>query len=261
MMPPTLAQKPKRNKVRQAMQFYKSYIRPKAIGFDLDDTLYDNRPVLINAEQKLHQFLLHEFPKTQQLSIGDWTDIRLAVTQLQPTLQQDITLARQASLAQGLLNSGYTQQQANDGMMRAMEVFLMARNNIVLSSSVHKTLTLLQKYFRLFVISNGNADIKKFGIDHYFEFALQPSQNTSPAIAMKPANDMFIEAERRLALSGNDILYIGDHPTSDIKGSGDMSWQSGWINSGCKPFDHYKKPLQLPTFEFQRINDLMQLIT
>ncbi|MGB1298912.1 MAG: HAD family hydrolase, partial [Psychrobium sp.] len=70
------------------MQFYKSYIRPKAIGFDLDDTLYDNRPVLINAEKELHQFLLQAYPKTQQLSISDWTDIRLAVTRLQPTLQQ-----------------------------------------------------------------------------------------------------------------------------------------------------------------------------
>ncbi len=243
------------------MQFYKSYIRPKAIGFDLDDTLYDNRPVLINAEQKLHQFLLHEFPKTQQLSISDWTDIRLAATRLQPKLRHDITLARQVSLAQGLLNSGYTQQQANDGMMKAMNVFLAARNNITLSSSVHDTLALLKKHFRLFVITNGNADINQFGIDHYFEFALQPSQDTSPVIAMKPAKDMFNEAQRRLALSGNDILYIGDHPTSDIKGSGDMGWQNGWINPSCKSFDHYKKPLQLPTVEFQRINDLMQLIT
>lgn len=241
------------------MQFYKSYIRPKAIGFDLDDTLYDNRPVLINAEEKLHQFLRHEFPKAQQLSISDWAEIRLAETRLQPTLQQDITLARQVSLAQGLLNSGYTQQQANDGMMRAMEVFLMARNNIVLSPSVHKTLTLLQKHFHLFVITNGNADIKKFGIDHYFEFALQPSQDTSPAIAMKPANDMFIEAERRLALSGNDILYIGDHPTSDIKGSGDMGWQSGWFNAHQRPLIHYKKPQQLPTFEYNSILQLTNL--
>ena len=241
------------------MQFYKSYIRPKAIGFDLDDTLYDNRPVLINAEKKLHQFLLQEFPKTQQLSISDWTDIRLAVTRLQPTLQQDITLARQASLKQGLLNSGYTQQQANNGMMRAMEVFLASRNNITLSSSVHDTLALLKKHFRLFVITNGNADIKRFAIDHYFEFALQPSQDFSPVISMKPANDMFIEAERRLALSGNDILYIGDHPTSDIKGSGDMGWQSGWFNVHQHPLIHYKKPQQLPTFEYNSILQLTNL--
>ena len=146
-------------------------------------------------------------------------------------------------------------------MMRAMAVFLAARNNITLSSSVHDTLALLKKHFRLFVITNGNADINKFGIDNYFEFALQPSQDTSPVVAMKPANDMFIESERRLALSGNDILYIGDHPTSDIKGSNQMGWQSGWFNSNNTSFDHYKKSLQLPSFEFQAINDLTQLIT
>ena len=239
------------------MQFYKSYIRPKAIGFDLDDTLYDNRPVLINAEEKLNLFLHHEFPKTQQLSINDWTNIRLEITRLQPTLQQDITLARQVSLRQGLLNSGYSEQQANNGSMKAMKVFLTARNSIELTPSVHETLALLQQHFRLFVITNGNADIKRFGIDHYFEFALQPSQDASPVISMKPANDMFIEAERRLALSGNDILYIGDHPTSDIKGSGDMSWQNGWFNAHLRPLIHYKKPQQLPTFEY---NDILQLI-
>jgi len=241
------------------MQFYKSYIRPKAIGFDLDDTLYDNRPVLINAEEKLNQFLHHEFPKTQQLSINDWTDIRLEITRLQPTLQQDITLARQVSLTQGLLNSGYTQQQASDGTVKAMEVFLMARNNITLSSSVHETLTLLQKHFRLFVITNGNADINKLGIDHYFEFALQPSQDTSPVVAMKPANDMFIEAEKRLGLSGSNILYIGDHPTSDVKGSVIMGWQSGWFNAHRRPLIHYKKPQQLPTFEYNHILQLTNL--
>lgn len=242
------------------MIFYKDFTRPKAIGFDLDDTLYDNQPILLAAEQTLHQFLLNNFPKTAAFSIKDWTRIRSVVTQLQPDLRQDVTLARQVSLRQGLINCGYLEQQADCGAMKAMEVFLTARNNITLSSSVHDTLMLLQKHFRLFVITNGNADINKFGIDRYFEFALQPSQESSPAIRMKPARDMFIEAEKRLGLSGSDILYIGDHPISDIKGSVQMNWNSGWFNQRNTSFNLYNKTLQLPNFEFQTLELLSSLV-
>ena len=37
------------------MQFYRTFKRPVAIGFDLDDTLYDNLPVLLTAEDELHK--------------------------------------------------------------------------------------------------------------------------------------------------------------------------------------------------------------
>ena len=35
------------------MQFYRSFRSPKALTFDLDDTLYDNHPVILRAEQAM----------------------------------------------------------------------------------------------------------------------------------------------------------------------------------------------------------------
>ncbi|MGB1299441.1 MAG: HAD-IA family hydrolase [Psychrobium sp.] len=241
------------------MQFYKSFTRPKAIGFDLDDTLYDNRPVLLAAEEKLHQFLVANHPKTVQLNIEDWTQIRLQLANEQPHLKQDVTLARNIALIQGFITCSYAQEQAEIAANQAMEVFLTARNDITISKSVVSTIKALKQHFRLFVISNGNADITKMGISELFEFALHPSQNATPAIAMKPAADMFVEAENRLGLSGKDILYIGDHPVSDIVGSNNANWQSGWLNVHQRPLSHYKKPQQLPTFEFSDISQLSLL--
>ncbi|MGB0834189.1 MAG: HAD family hydrolase [Psychrobium sp.] len=241
------------------MQFYKHFTRPKAIGFDLDDTLYDNRPVLLAAEAKLHQFLVANHPKTAALNIEDWTRIRLQLAKEQPHLRQDVTLARNKALIQGFIACGYPQEQAEISANQAMEIFLAARNDITVSESVISTLKALKQYFSLFVISNGNADITKMGISELFEFALHPRQNATPAIAMKPAADMFVAAEKRLCLSGKDILYIGDHPVSDIVGSNNANWQSGWLNVHQRPLNHYKKPQQLPTFEFSDITQLSLL--
>lgn len=241
------------------MQFYKNFTRPKAIGFDLDDTLYDNRPVLITAEEKLHQFLVVNHPKTAALNIEDWTQIRLQLAKEQPHLKQDVTLARNKALTQGFIACGYPQQQAEMATNQAMEVFLAARNNITVSESVINILKSLKQHFRLFVISNGNADITKMGISELFEFALHPSQSATPAIAMKPAADIFVAAEKRLGLSGKDILYIGDHPISDIVGSNNANWQSGWLNVHQRPLNHYKKPQQLPTFEITEFSQLTML--
>lgn len=240
------------------MQFYKDFTRPKAIGFDLDDTLYDNYPVLMAAEQKLHRFLLINHLKTAQLSIDDWTNIRIQLANTKPQLMQDVSLARHTALIHGFITCGYEKSQAQQAADQAMQVFLAARNDISISESVLTTLKQLKQHYRLFVISNGNADINKMGISDLFEFALHPSQSTKPTIAMKPAADMFIAAEKQLGLSGEDILYIGDHPVSDIVGSNNANWQSGWLNVHQRPLNHYKKPQQLPTFE---ITELSQLTT
>lgn len=237
------------------MQFYRPFTQPKAIGFDLDDTLYDNQPVLLAAESALHRFLQENYPKVSRLSISDWTQLRLEVVTKTSALKNDVSMARLHSLVHGLKTAGYTQPDSEAGARLAMDCFLHARSNIDVAPSVHQALAQLAKRYRLFVISNGNADIQKLGLSTYFEFALKPSLETP----MKPAADLFNAAQHQLQLSGLDILYIGDHPISDIVGSNNAGWQSGWINPHHHNINHYQKPLQLPSFEFQNITELTQL--
>ena len=238
------------------MQFYRAFKRPIAIGFDLDDTLYDNLPVLIAAEDALHQFMMSQFPNTASLSIQDWTNLRLALVAKNPALGHDVTEARRQSIYAGLATCGYDEKTCQQGSQQALEHFLLWRNKIVISPSVHQLLNNLSQQFTLFVISNGNADIKQLGLSTYFSFSLAPSIDTP----MKPAPNLFQQAEKLLGLSGSDILYVGDHPVSDIVGSGKMGWQNAWLNAKNIPLDHYKKPLSLPTFEIAEITHLTELL-
>jgi putative hydrolase of the HAD superfamily len=239
------------------MQFYRAFKRPQAIGFDLDDTLYDNRPVLINAEHALHTFLLANFPKTTALSIKNWMSLRTNLILKQPSLKHDVSLARLKALNAGLLASGYSQQDSKIGSERALEHFLVWRNKIVITPEIHSLLNDLSKQYTLFAISNGNADVQQLSLDKYFDFALRPSLT----VPMKPAAALFQQAQHRLNLSGSTILYVGDHPVSDIVGSNNVGWQSAWFNPNKLSLNHYKKPLQLPIFEFNTIGELRYLLT
>jgi len=238
------------------MLFYRTFKRPKAIGFDLDDTLYDNRPILMAAENALHQFLIEKFPKTASLTIKDWTEIRSKLVHQKIELQHDVSRARLHALEAGLLICGYHKEESTRGSQQALKHFLHWRNKIDIKPEVHQLLEELSQQFTLFSITNGNADISQFGLEKVFSFALRPSLT----VPMKPSAELFQQAQQKLNFSGLDILYIGDHPVSDIVGSNNMKWQSAWFNPQKIALNHYKKPLQLPTLEFEQITELKLLL-
>jgi len=239
-----------------SIRCYKNYHKPLAIGFDLDDTLYDNQPVLAQAEQKLQAFLHHHFPKSQQYTLGDWLALRNHAISLEPSLVNDTSASRLVALELGLNRLGYSDREAKDGAISAFSEFYDWRNTIAIDQQTHQLLQLLSSHFRLFVISNGNADVSRLGLEHYFEFALHPS----PEIAMKPASTLFELAQQRLNIPAHLISYVGDHPISDISGANNVGWQSIWLNQGDGNFDHYKKSLQLPTLELTSLGELEHLI-
>jgi len=238
-----------------SIRCYKNYTKPVAIGFDLDDTLYDNRPVLLRAEHQLNLFLHHHFPLTQQYSRKNWLSLRHQVITDAPSLLNDTSASRLAALSLGLTQLGYGKLEADDGAAQAFEEFLVWRNKVVISDKTHQLLAQLQKKFRLFVISNGNADVTRLGLAPYFEFALHPSVH----IAMKPEITLFQQAQQRLDIAASSISYVGDHPISDVFGANNAGWQSIWFNPTSARFDHYKKPLQLPTIEVSSLSELMLL--
>jgi len=234
---------------------YKNYQKPIALGFDLDDTLYDNRPVLLNAERKLRAYLTLHFPKTQSYLPADWLAFRHQAIDYLPALNNDTSALRLAVL-QLALRQHYSESEAIEGATNAFNEFIHWRNNVVITTETHQLLSALAQHFRLFVISNGNANVERLGISQYFEFALQPSID----VAMKPAPDLFTIAQQRLRLQPDTISYVGDHPISDVQGACVAGWQSIWLNLDDKPLDHYKKSLTLPSIELTALTDITALI-
>ena len=50
------------------MRFYRPLGPVKAMTFDLDDTLYDNGPVIRAAEVSLQDYIVKHYPRTAQLT-------------------------------------------------------------------------------------------------------------------------------------------------------------------------------------------------
>src|SRR5688572_29832802 len=72
---------------------------PKAILFDLDDTLWPIEPVIRQAEESLHQWLHANAPRVaERFSIENLRQARLALLAQQPEFQLDLGALRRAGL-------------------------------------------------------------------------------------------------------------------------------------------------------------------
>ena len=108
------------------MQFYRPLKPIKALTFDLDDTLYDNRPVIRRAEQAMYDWLHSKHPVSRMLTVADWMALKLRLANIDPWLRHDVTLWRFELLKIGLMQLGYSLNQAtqaaNDGVATVLAV-------------------------------------------------------------------------------------------------------------------------------------------
>ena len=54
------------------MKFYRPLKPFKAISFDLDDTLYDNRPIIKKAEKDFIVYLNETYAELSELNAHQW---------------------------------------------------------------------------------------------------------------------------------------------------------------------------------------------
>ncbi|MCL5254984.1 MAG: HAD-IA family hydrolase [Gammaproteobacteria bacterium] len=235
------------------IQFHRRLRPVKIISFDLDDTLYDNEPVMLRAEQALLAHLHTEHPQTQRLQLNDWRSLRDRLAASDSTLASNMTALRLATLSEGLVQSGVAKSAATAASEQAMAHFLSHRNDVDIAAEVHQLLAALAGRFPLLAISNGNADIQKLGLQDYFTQAWQPS----PTLRGKPTTDMFEAARQDLGFAPAELLHIGDHPVSDVQGAARFGAQSVWLNeSGL----HSKQLTWLPTVTITHLPALQQVL-
>ncbi|OOZ37662.1 HAD family hydrolase [Solemya velesiana gill symbiont] len=198
----------------------------RAISFDLDDTLWDNRPVLMAAEQIVFDWLTSNYSR-----IGETYDyesvhtMRHALAKARPDLRHDMTRLRKELLRQIADTTGY-----DDSLVEpAFEVFIEARHRITLFDDVLPTLENLRKRgYLLGALTNGNASIQRLGIDHLFDFSVTAEE----AGAAKPDPRMFELACQRSGVSTREMVHVGDEPTTDIEGAQSAGITAIWMNRG-----------------------------
>ena len=142
----------------------------KAITLDLDDTLWPIWPAIERAEKALDEWLSHHAPMTAALFANPAArhEIREHVTRSRPELKYNLSAIRTEAIRLALYRSREDPLLAEP----AFDVFFEARNQVTLFEDALLALQFLSGRFPLVAISNGNADIKRIGIDTYFRASI-----------------------------------------------------------------------------------------
>lgn len=238
------------------MRFYRPLNRPQAMTFDLDDTLYDNRQVILTTVEKTHQALQAWHPRLATITPQDYDRVRLSVEQQYPEIVHDVTAWRHATLVSLIQSVGLTLEQAQAGAAEVMTVFHQWRSAAHIPEMTHRVLAELAAKIPLVAITNGNADAEQLGIAHYFTLVLR----AGPDGKAKPYGDLYQVAAAHLSLAPNTVLHVGDDLITDVQGALVAGFQACWINDRQQNLISASSARLLPHLEISRLDSLTSLL-
>ena len=196
---------------------------PKAILFDLDDTLWPIAPVILQAEQTLHAWLQQHAPRvSDRFSIDNLRQARLALLATKPEFHLDLGALRRAGLMSAFEEAG----EDIDKVEHAMVEFFAARNAVVPYDDVVPGLLRLKGRALIGSISNGNADLQAIGLAHHFQVSVAAHQLG----VAKPDAAIFHAACEQLGVAPGDALYVGDDLLLDVRAAQRAGLRAVWLN-------------------------------
>ncbi|MEM5529227.1 HAD-IA family hydrolase [Gammaproteobacteria bacterium AS21] len=200
----------------------------KCLTFDLDDTLWDIRPVLKNTDTKMYQWLTINAPRlTDKYPPDYFTRLKQQVVDIYPKIAHSVTDIRLKGLELSLLKVGYAQQEALDIAQQAFQVALAARQEVTFFEHVQSSLQRLKSQgYLMGAITNGNADIYRVGLGEYFDFQF----NAHDAGVEKPNPIIYQLMLEHTELKAEQIIHIGDNPIADVQGAQELGMSTIWVN-------------------------------
>ncbi|SDU36434.1 HAD family hydrolase [Halopseudomonas salegens] len=210
------------------------------LTFDLDNTLWETEPVVAAAEKILLDWLERQAPLfTRNLDSDARRALRKQVLAIDPELRHRVTDLRIAVLRHGLRQAGYPEAEASALALQGFDVFLEARHAVELFPHAEPLLAELSRHFALATISNGNADVRRLGLDKYFQAIVSADE----VGISKPAPEPFLAALQRVGVEPANALHIGDHPSDDVLGARSVGMGSLWFNRHRTPWpEEHQRP-------------------
>jgi 2-haloalkanoic acid dehalogenase type II len=198
-------------------------IAPLVLSFDLDDTLWPVGPVIAGAEDTLFSWLRARHPQAVSgHSIESLRAQRAQVAERYPERGHDLTFLRHRALKDLFAAAGHDESLADD----ALEVFFSARNRVEFYADVRPSLLRLRQRYRLFALSNGNADLRRCGVADLFAGHI----TAAAAGVAKPDPRIFAHLADMAGVGAGQVLHIGDDPLADVVGATRAGMQAVWIN-------------------------------
>jgi putative hydrolase of the HAD superfamily len=147
-----------------------------------------------------------------------------------PEMAHDLTTLRMSALRRIAEEAGYTPEMANE----AFEVFQNERNTVALYSDVVPALETMAKTHKLYVLTNGNADLDVIGIRHYFG-EIFTARDLGVA---KPDARVFATVCERSGMQPHEIAHVGDDPENDIVAAAHAGLRTVWVNRNDREWEY-----------------------
>ena len=199
----------------------------KLITFDLDDTFWDIKSTIINAEINSRKWIEDRIKKKIEWgTFDDFLEIRNELIKENPSLDYDLGLLRKKMISYHTQKYFKNQKDLDEFIEEAYMFFLEERHKVEFFDGVIPVLEKLSLNYKLGVLTNGNADIKKLGIDHMFDFSVSSMDVKSN----KPDQGHFIKAKELSQINFHNTLHVGDHPVNDVYGARKLGINVMWFN-------------------------------
>jgi putative hydrolase of the HAD superfamily len=196
---------------------------PKAILFDLDDTLWPIAPAILQAEQAMHTWLTHHAPRVaRQFTIDALRQARLALLARRPEFHLDLGALRRAGLIAAFEAAGEDAAKVE----LAMTEFFAARNAVIPYDDVVPGLLRLRGRVLIGSVTNGNADLQTIGLAHHFQASV-----SAPLFGhAKPEAAIFHAACEALGVAPSEAVHVGDDVLLDVQGAQRAGLRAVWMN-------------------------------
>ena len=198
------------------------------ITFDLDDTFWDIRSVIINAERNSRKWAEDRIgAKISWGTFDDFMNIRNQLLKDDASLEYDLGMLRKKIMKHHTHSYFKSSNDLDQFIEEAYSFFLTERHKVIFYDDVLEVLEGLSPNYALGVLTNGNASVDQLGIGHLFNFSI----SSMDVRGNKPDPEHFLMAKDQSGVDFRNMLHVGDHPVNDIMGARDLGINTMWFNS------------------------------
>ncbi|UCH31944.1 MAG: HAD family hydrolase [Candidatus Bathyarchaeota archaeon] len=177
--------------------------------------------------------------------------------------EQLIEVTNAIWISETMNNLGFDTEPEDEGIRKAVDVFFEDYlKALKLRPHVIPVLQKLSKGYKLGIVSNFtcasviHAGLRELKIYDYFDVVL-----ISDAVGWrKPSPRIFHEALRRLKVTSEETLFVGDTPAEDIKGAKNVGIRTVFISSQFNSVSDMQKAIQQPDYIIENLQDLIRIL-